>query len=544
MAIFPKEKKKAPKMAHHDRSHYLRTSMAPGLGYPIYCRPVFAGDQLQLDFKHLMNTQAILNPLYGSYRLQICVFFAGTSLYIPRLWRNGSMSDVYGILDANYPTISMGTDSQSANILPLVNESSLLSYLGFGYHFGDPEVAKTPYQFNAIPVLMYYDIFRHYYANRQEADFYVMMHDWIKAGRRMRYGLDALDCAYLSLPVNGGTLDEVKNFASTPIHDLFKSFHYSDIGMSPGFTQPLGGLFCATYMPDRMNVILNETFFRKNVSTVVVSTVGDSFQVDQLVTAKKLWNARNNDVITNGTFKDWVRVHFGVTPKIMDDMPTFCGATSSDILFEDIRATTSAKIGGLDQYLGDKGSSALGYGDSRTFRIDADRPGYVMAIATLVPRVDYNQFTDRYVRHQKLSDDFMPEYNGIGYQDVLVGDLLTQYAPNWNLSSGTTPSKDPFANSVGKQPAWIEHMTDVNRVRGTFCSTENSWVLARDMSVEGEMVSGAYPTDYLDSSAYIDPGVWNQPFADESPTAQNFYAQFYIRDRVRSTILKRLRPKF
>ena len=111
-------------MAHHDRSHYLRTSMAPGLGYPIYCRPVFAGDQLQLDFKHLMNTQAILNPLYGSYRLQICVFFAGTSLYIPRLWRNGSMSDVYGILDANYPTISMGIDSQAADILPLVNESS------------------------------------------------------------------------------------------------------------------------------------------------------------------------------------------------------------------------------------------------------------------------------------------------------------------------------------------------------------------------------------------------------------------------------------
>jgi hypothetical protein len=25
-----------PKMAHHDRSHYLRTSMAPGLGYPIH----------------------------------------------------------------------------------------------------------------------------------------------------------------------------------------------------------------------------------------------------------------------------------------------------------------------------------------------------------------------------------------------------------------------------------------------------------------------------------------------------------------------------
>ena len=77
----------------------------------------------------------------------------------------------------------------------------------------------------------------------------------------------------------------------------------------------------------------------------------------------------------------------------MDDMPTFCGAVSSDILFEDIRATTSAKVGDADQYLGDKGSSAIGYGDSRRFNIVADRPGYVMAIATLVPRVDYYQFT-------------------------------------------------------------------------------------------------------------------------------------------------------
>ena len=95
-------------MAHHDRSHYLRTSMAPGLGYPIYCREALPGDQIQLEFKHLMNTQAILNPLYGSYRLQICVFFAGTSLYIPRLWRNGYMSaESRGILDVSYPIYTL-----------------------------------------------------------------------------------------------------------------------------------------------------------------------------------------------------------------------------------------------------------------------------------------------------------------------------------------------------------------------------------------------------------------------------------------------------
>ena len=120
-------------MAHHDLSHYLRTSMAPGLGYPICCIPCNPGDHHQLEFKHLMNTQAILNPLYGSYRLQICVFFAGVSLYIPKLWRNGSMlQSSTGLLDVNFPTF------QPAPHKPMyqVDPSSLPAFLGMGYHSG------------------------------------------------------------------------------------------------------------------------------------------------------------------------------------------------------------------------------------------------------------------------------------------------------------------------------------------------------------------------------------------------------------------------
>ena len=167
-----------------------------------------------------------------------------------------------------------------------------------------------------------------------------------------------------------------------------------------------------------------------------------------------------------------------------------------------------------------------------------------MAIATLVPRVDYYQFTERYALHSKLSDSFMPEYNGIGYQDVLIGDLNSEFPEGWDATKSYAPQADPFANSVGKQPAWIEYMTAVNKIRGSFCSTERSWVLARDMRVDDSSDLTKSPTENTVSSAYIDPADWNQPFADQSPTAQNFYAQFYIRDRVRSTVLKRLRPKF
>lgn len=529
-------------MAHHDRSHYLRTSMAPGLGYPIYCREALPGDQIQLEFKHLMNTQAILNPLYGSYRLQICVFFAGTSLYIPRLWRNGFMSKSRGILDISYPIYTLS----ATDPITRVHESSLPAFLGLGVGFGRftvtaPTKGST---INLVPYLMYYDIFRHYYANRQENQYPVMVASWSDPHRVRYYALEDLDNLYLNLPANGGSMNSHSYIGRTPIPQIFVPQQAGSAVVSPSMIAPLGGLFQCCYMPDRMNVILNDSFFDKNVSTVTVSTVGDSFQVDQLVTAKKLWNARNKDVITNGTFKDWIRVHFGVTPKIMDDMPTFCGAVSSDILFEDIRATTSARIGDADQYLGDKGSSAVGYGDSRRFNIVADRPGYVMAIATLVPRVDYYQFTERYALHSKLSDSFMPEYNGIGYQDVLISDLNTEFPKDWNSSVAVSVDNNPFAQSVGKQPAWIEYMTAVNKIRGTFCSTEKSWVLARDMRANTKPSAEDSPVQNTAFTAYIDPADWNQPFADQSTTAQNFYAQFYIRDRVRSTVLKRLRPKF
>ena len=528
-------------MAHHDLSHYLRTSMAPGLGYPICCIPCNPGDHHQLEFKHLMNTQAILNPLYGSYRLQICVFFAGVSLYVPKLWRNGSMlQQNTGLLDVNFPIFHPAAHKPMYQVDP----SSLPAFLGMGYHSGRFSAGNSSYPVNLIPYLMYYDIFRHYYANRQEVFYNVMTANWGPSDKRVSfYDLDKLDDLYMNLPYSGGNMTSNTYLAQTPIPGLF-TIPQSSSFQSPFMTAPLGGLWQACYMPDRMNVILNDIFFKNNVTTVSVSTVGDSFQVDQLVTAKKLWNSRNNDVITNGTFKDWIRVHFGVTPKIMDDMPTFCGATSSDILFEDIRATTSAKIGDSDQYLGDKGSSAMGYGDSRRFNIEVDRPGYIMAIATLVPRVDYYQFTERYVRHTKLSDMFRPEFNGIGYQDVLVSDLNTEFPEGWDASAVVAADKNPFAQSLGKQPAWLEYMTAVNKVRGTFCTSEKSWVLARDMRADTNPDVSVSPAKNTVSSAYIDPADWNQPFADQSLTAQNFYAQFYLRHRVRSTVLKRLRPKF
>lgn len=531
--------------------------MNPGTLRPIYCRNVVAGDEINLSFESLVNTQALLSPLYGSYALQIDVFFAGTSLYVPQLWRNGSMKQSDGTLNAPYPTFRMlpvvkladqGDTPANVKLRGIrVHPSSLLAYLGYppGYAEqldatfsgtnlpGNHKRYRGSVDHNAIPLLMYLDIFRHNYANRQELR-YPICSLYPEGGPEtpmLQYysaELSKLDDLFLNLPVSGG--------------DITTQLLSAVGGWCLSGTQPCQGMLLRTFKPDMENVILNDDFFKANVSTVQVSTAGDSFQVEQLVTAKKLWDSRNKDAMSSGTFKDWVRLHYGVTPRIMDDMPTFCGSITSELFFEDIRASATTELsGGVTENLGDKASSGKGYLNSRQVRIVADRPGYVMAIASIVPRVDYSQRLERWTNYRNISDEFRPEYNGIGLQDVLVSDLCASYSSFDGDRLAGELTSDPTKASVGKQPAWIEYMSAVSQVRGTFCNTEQDWVLTRNFTPQ----SGALPPDIataLDASAYVLPHQWNQAFAEQQVASENFLCQFFIKDFVRSSVAKRIMP--
>lgn len=556
MAVFPSEEVKPAPLSNHDRSYYLRNSMGVGPLYPIACVPVNGGDDNFIDVASLVNTQALLNPLYGSYKLKIMAFFGGTSLYIPRLWRNGSMRNNNGLLDVDYPTFKLSLVSKETfPKMPTINSTQLLAYLGFNPGFADVmqytgKSGDKRRPFSALPLLMYWDIWRHYFVNRQEKTFPYFSYDSGSSNRSNPYysvgTLSELDQFFESgLPASGG---DITDTLPKCIQDAFKLNVVENLG---GY-QPMQGLALGTHLPDRMNVILNKEFIQANVTSVKVDISSDSLQFDQLVQAKKLWTSRVKDAFTNGTFKDWVRIHYGVTPAIMDDMPTFLGATSVDINFEDIRATTTSVTEEGTQYLGDKGSSGFSLNSSRGFRCTADRPGFVMILAQIVPRVDYYQNLERFTMHTKLSDEFRPEYNNFGYQDVLVSDLNADFtgceAPDPDVTSNFS-ELDPTTNGLGYQPAYTELMTQVNKLRGSMCTTEKSWVLARDFRSKptplvGGPVTTYGPTFNTQSSAYIFPDDWQQPFAVRAAYAENFLTQFRVRNTVRSQVSKRLIPKW
>jgi len=124
-------------------------------------------------------------PVFGSFKHQIDVFVIPIRLYIASLHNNalGVGLNMSKVLLPQF-VVSTATESIYKNDTNRgqVNPSSLLSYLGIK-GFGYSKVNSSLRRFPAIFNLAYWDIFKNYYANKQEEKAYVITginHIWKK----------------------------------------------------------------------------------------------------------------------------------------------------------------------------------------------------------------------------------------------------------------------------------------------------------------------------------------------------------------------------
>jgi hypothetical protein len=75
--------------------------------------------------------------------------------------------------------------------------------------------------------------------------------------------------------------------------------------------------------------------------------------------------------------------------------------------------------------------------------------------------------------------------------------------------------------SAGKQPAWLNYMTDVNKTYGNFAIANNQMFMTLNRRYEFDTVA----KDIQDLTTYIDPSKYNFIFADTSIDAMNFWVQ-------------------
>lgn len=157
-------------MSSQNLSYVFRSTMGVGMLVPFMKIVCQKGDIFDIKLINKTMTHPTLGPLFGSFKLQHFIFTAGFRLY--NSWLHNNRTGIgMKMSDIKFPTIRRSSYN-SDNPISKYNPSSLYSYIGWkGTRC--KEIANISKK-NAIPALIYLDIFKNYFANTQEENFYII----------------------------------------------------------------------------------------------------------------------------------------------------------------------------------------------------------------------------------------------------------------------------------------------------------------------------------------------------------------------------------
>lgn len=158
----------------HDLSRIWRSTMAPGTLVPFFKEIALPGDTWDIRLNANVMTLPTLGPLFGSFKMQMDIFQVPIRLYNARLHMN-ELGIGMNMKNVKFPTLRLSTRSlQRYNGRTSlenwqINQSSLLAYLGIrGNGYNSSAENRIEAVWNATPLLAYWDIYKNYYANKQE----------------------------------------------------------------------------------------------------------------------------------------------------------------------------------------------------------------------------------------------------------------------------------------------------------------------------------------------------------------------------------------
>lgn len=283
------------------------------------------------------------------------------------------------------------------------------------------------------------------------------------------------------------------------------------------------GLFLKTYQSDLFNNWLNSEWIDDPITGVnarsSVSTVGNTFTMDALAMAEKVWEMLNRINTAGGAYKDWLDVMYTDNYYGGIETPVYHGSLIKELVFQEVVSNSeSAGENGGVQPLGTlAGRGKLGgkhKGGKMVIKVNEHT--LVMGIFSITPRIDYSQGNDWDTYSLLTMDDFhKPALDQIGFQELIEEQMAwwsTQKvgAGNWTQLS------------AGKQQSWTNYMTEVNRAKGNFAIVDNQMF----MTFNRKYRAGGTGID--DMTTYIDPEKFNYIFAQTALDAQNYWIQIAV----------------
>jgi hypothetical protein len=634
----------------HNLSYIWRNTQAVGTLVPFMSLPMTKDDTFEIHLQSNVLTHPTIGPLFGSFKLQNDIFFCPIRLY--NSWLHNNKTKIGLKMSAiKLPQwvfeVNPGRTNEPAESVNMTHPSSLWNYLGLrGTGTITGTVAIKERDFNAVPALGYYDIFKNYYANKQEDNFYfvdyfnriikLIIYTGTSSGGtaietssnpNRTKGMILLKANRIEIKLNpdfimdqnefeANTTITIKENTSTPgmtqysinkypITQILQFVSYtpstntytyivkpsikqdqiiiyqiqtlkgklqaqalSDIdeirelilGMQgntpfriaannttvkmldylckPGgaslnqsdafYYTPEWGLVVKTYQSDICQNWINTEWIDGDdgINQITAVAVEDGkFTIDALNLANKVYNYLNRIAVSDGSYRAWLEVTYtgGYTERT--ETPIYCGGQSAEIVFQEVVSTAAATDEPLGTLAG-RGMDTNKKGGKVIVR--ATEPGYLIGITSITPRLDYTQGNQFDVNLKTIDDLHKPALDGIGFQD-LSAELL--HANTTTIDGASDIIKQKF---IGKQPAWIDYMTNINKAFGNFVTNENFMILSRQYKLEKSSIK--------DMTTYIDPTLYNGIFADQSFDAQNFWVQIGVNIKARRLMSAKIIP--
>lgn len=617
----------------HDLSELFRSSMSAGTLVPFLKKVVLPGDNFQIDLNCEVLTLPTIGPLFGSYKVQLDIFEIPLRLYNANLHQNRlgvgmDMASMY------FPQLRVLTNNHTDYIQTFadnehINSSCLLKYLGIsglGYVTGSTNPAYR--DFNAIPLLAYWEIYKNYYSNKQEEVGYFIHSDddlldesltpvaaslWDSTEETFKGNIlnnevaattgdwiiisypsnapepdpttipatdDTIDCALddiaenfdwddqfkvmrctLLAGVNGSDVSVTTVVAADPLDPPQESFTfgiesfdldvvdsmkdnimaytatpnpfmvlvgasepYSCFMKSVGSNQHLRysctysqeGLGIKTYQSDLFNNWINTEWIDGEdgiADLTAVDTSGDSFTIDALNIAQKVYAMLNRIAVSGGTYDDWLDAVYTHERVRGIENPVYHGSLIKELAFQEVISNADTEDNPLGTLAG-RGQLTQKHKGGRV-NITVNEPGYIMGIVSITPRIEYSQGNDWDVNLQTYDDLHKPALDAIGFQDLIIEQMV------WTDTELDSSDGSYEQHSLGKQPAWINYMTSINKVYGSFADENDSMFMTLNRRYEKDTSDGTI----VDGTTYIDPTKFNHIFADTALDSQNFWVQ-------------------
>jgi hypothetical protein len=286
------------------------------------------------------------------------------------------------------------------------------------------------------------------------------------------------------------------------------------------------GLGIKTYQSDLFNNWISTEWIdgTNGVNEVTaVSTAGNEFTIDALNLANKVYNMLNRIAISGGSYDDWLDAVYTHERSKSCENPIYHGSLIRELSFQEVVGTAETEVvPGQSQPLGTlAGKGFLTKKDKGgKVKIKVDEPSYIIGIASITPRIDYSQGNKWDTNLRTMNDFHKPALDEIGFQDLVTDQMA--WFDTWVNAAG-----QPQYKSAGKQPAWINYMTNVNQTRGSFAEKVGNAGEQGSMfmTLNRQYEFGKGDEGITDLTTYVDPNKYNNIFAYSESDSQNFWVQ-------------------